>query len=172
MIESNTTPLAVVTGASTGIGYELAKICALKNYDLIVAAEEPQIVEAAAQLREHGAAVMAVQADLSRKEEVTRLYQAIGEDGRHVELLMANAGRGLGRAFLDQEFADAQYVLDTNVTGTLFLLHLVGNDMRARGKGKILITGSIAGFLPGAYSAVYNGTKAFLNNFHSHCETS
>src|SRR5207237_2660401 len=79
--------------------------------------------------------------------------------------LLANAGRGLGNVFLDQDFKDARYVLDTNVTGTIYLIHKVGRDMRAQGEGRILITGSIAGFMPGSYQAVYNGTKAFLDSF-------
>jgi short-subunit dehydrogenase len=85
--------------------------------------------------------------------------------GRRVDALLANAGRGLGRAFLDQDFQDVRYVIDTNVTGTVYLVQKVGRDMRARGEGRILITGSIAGFMPGSYQAVYNGTKAFLDSF-------
>src|SRR5204863_6197922 len=81
------------------------------------------------------------------------------------EALLANAGRGLGKAFLDQDFADIRHVIDTNITGTLYLIHKVGRDMRARGDGKILITGSIAGLMPGTYQAVYNGSKAFLDPF-------
>jgi short-subunit dehydrogenase len=94
---------------------------------------------------------------------VDKLYAAIG--GRKVNALLANAGRGLGHAFLDQEFGDVMRVVDTNVTGTLYLIHKVGRDMRARGDGRILITGSIAGFMPGTYQAVYNGTKALLDSF-------
>src|SRR4029077_4238777 len=86
-------------------------------------------------------------------------------NGRKVEALLANAGRGLGHAFLDQDFAAARRVIDTNVTGSLYLIHKVGNDMRGRNAGRILITGSIAGFIPGTFQAVYNGTKAFLNSF-------
>lgn len=82
-----------------------------------------------------------------------------------VSALLANAGRGLGRAFLEQDFGDITRVLDTNVTGTLYLIHLVGRDMRARQQGRILITGSIAGLMPGTYQAVYNGTKALLDSF-------
>jgi short-subunit dehydrogenase len=82
-----------------------------------------------------------------------------------VDALLANAGRGLGDAFLDQKFDRVRRVIDTNVTGTLYLIQKVGRDMRDRGSGRILITGSIAGFLPGTYQAVYNGTKALLDSF-------
>jgi threonine dehydrogenase-like Zn-dependent dehydrogenase len=92
---------------------------------------------------------------------VDKLYGLLG--GRPVSALLANAGRGLGRAFLDQDFADIRRVVDTNVTGTLYLIHKVGNNMRARGNGRILITGSIAGFTPGTYQAVYNGTRRALS---------
>jgi uncharacterized protein len=70
-----------------------------------------------------------------------------------------------GRAFLDQDLAKARRVIHTNVTGTVYLIHKVGNDMRRRNCGRILITGPIAGFMPGRFQAVYNGTKAFLNSF-------
>jgi short-subunit dehydrogenase len=82
-----------------------------------------------------------------------------------VDALLANAGHGLGHAFLDQDFNEARHVIDTNITGTIHLIQKVGRDMRSRGKGRILITGSIAGFMPGSFSAVYNGTKAFINSF-------
>jgi short-subunit dehydrogenase len=155
--------LAVVTGASTGIGYELAKICAEEGFDLLIAADEPAIQQAAADMRQKGARVDAVQADLATTEGVDQLIAAIG--GRPVEALLANAGRGLGKGFLDQDFHDIRRVVDTNVTGTLYLLHEVARDMRQRGRGRILITGSIAGFMPGTFQAVYNGTKALLDSF-------
>jgi short-subunit dehydrogenase len=107
--------------------------------------------------------VDAVQADLSTLEGVDKLYDA--RLGRPVDALLANAGRGLGKAFLDQDFRDIRHVIDTNVTGTVYLLHKVGRDMRDRGKGRILITGSIAGFMPGTYQAIYNASKAFLDSF-------
>jgi short-subunit dehydrogenase len=154
---------AIVTGASTGIGLELAKCCAREGFDLLIAADEPEIDNAAATIRKLGADVAAVQADLSTTEGVDRLVAAAA--GRPVDALLANAGRGLGRAFLDQDFKRARLVIDTNVTGTVYLIHKVGNDMRARNAGKILITGSIAGFIPGSFQAVYNGTKAFLDSF-------
>lgn len=159
------TGLAVVTGASSGIGFELAKIAASKGYDLIIAADEQEIKDAAAELRRMGANVDAVVADLSTVEGVDRLAESIEADGRSVDLLLANAGRGLGKGFLDQDFAEARRVIDTNVVGTVYLIQQVGIQMRTRGAGKILITGSIAGFIPGSYQAVYNGSKAFLNSF-------
>ena len=156
-------PLAIVTGASAGIGYELARICAENGFALVIAADQPKIQEAARDLRALGAAVEAVQADLATLEGVDLLYAATS--GRPVDALLANAGHGLGRAFLDQDFAQVRHVVDTNITGTIYLIQKVGRDMRARGHGRILITGSIAGFTPGTYQAVYNATKAFIDSF-------
>ena len=157
--------LAVVTGASTGIGFELARCCAGNGFDLVIAADEPRIEEAAAELRRSGAAITAVEADLADTAGVDKLLDAIEAQRRPVDALLANAGRGLGRAFLDQDWEDARRVVDTNITGTLYLIQRVGRDMRARDAGRILITGSIAGFMPGTYQAIYNGTKSFLDSF-------
>jgi short-subunit dehydrogenase len=154
--------LAVVTGASTGIGLELARCCAQGGFDLLIAADE-SLDRAIADLSATGASVEAVRADLATSEGVEKLYAAIA--GRPVDALLANAGRGLGHAFLDQDFEQIRRVVDTNVTGTLLLIHKVGRDMRDRGEGRILITGSIAGLMPGTYQAVYNGTKALLDSF-------
>lgn len=156
-------PLAVVTGASTGIGYELAKCCAREGFDLVVAADEPQIEDAAADFTALGAQTIAVEADLATIEGVDQLYGRIG--GRPVDALLANAGVGLSNGFLDQDFTLVRHVIDTNVTGTLYLIQKLGRDMRTRGSGRILITGSIAGFMPGAFHAVYNASKAFLDSF-------
>ncbi|CCE10501.1 Short-chain dehydrogenase/reductase SDR [Bradyrhizobium sp. STM 3843] len=154
---------AIVTGASTGIGLELARCCAKDGFDLLIVADEPEIEQAAASLRANGARVEAIQADLATSEGVEKLCTAT--QGRPVDALLANAGRGLGRAFLDQDLGEIRRVIDTNVTGTVELIHKIGNDMRRRNAGRILITGSIAGFTPGAFQAIYNGTKAFLNSF-------
>ena len=160
---TDTRPLAIVTGASAGIGYELAKECARNGFDFLVAADQPKIHEAAQEFRTLGAQVEAVEADLATLEGVDKLYAAA--NGRSVDALLANAGHGLGHAFLDQDFRDVRHVIDTNVTGTVYLIQKVGRDMRARGSGRILITGSIAGFTPGTYQAVYNATKAFIDSF-------
>jgi short-subunit dehydrogenase len=146
-----TSQFAIVTGASTGIGLELARCCVREGYDVLIAADEPQIEQAATELRAEGGSgnVEGIQADLSTIEGVDMLYGAA--KGRPVDVLMANAGRGLGRAFLDQDFGAARKVIDTNVTGAVYLIHKIGNEMRRRNSGRILITGSIAGFTPGSF---------------------
>lgn len=155
-------PLAIVTGASSGIGLGLARECALNGFDLVVAADRP-LTGVVTELEAHGSNVESVETDLATPEGVERLYNVIR--GRPVAALLANAGQGLGHAFLDQDFQDVTKVIDTNITGTLALLHRVGNDMRSHREGRILITGSIAGFMPGTFQAVYNGTKAFIDSF-------
>nr|WP_047167151.1 SDR family NAD(P)-dependent oxidoreductase [Sphingomonas sp. Y57] len=155
--------LAIVTGASSGIGLELGLIAAAQGYDLLVAADERQIDGAAADFRRHGVDVTAVQVDLATIDGVDTLLDAAS--GRDVEILCANAGRGLGHAFIDQSLADWRRVIDTNITGTVYLLQKVLAPMVARNAGRILVTGSIAGYMPGSFNAVYNGTKAFIDNF-------
>ena len=150
---------AIITGASTGIGRELAKLAAADGYDLLLAADTP-FVDPSAGLSGN---IETLEVDLSTFEGVDRLLDAAG--GRQVDLLCANAGHGLGHAFLDQEVAEWRHVIDTNITGTLYLLQKVLKQMAARDAGKVLVTGSIAGFMPGSFQAVYNGTKAFIDSF-------
>jgi short-subunit dehydrogenase len=107
--------------------------------------------------------VGAIEADLATREGVDKLCGAL--NGRPVDVLIANAGHGLGGPFLEQNFARVEHVIDTNITGTIYLIHEVGRQMRDRGQGRILIVGSIAGFMPGSFTAVYNGTKAFIDSF-------
>jgi len=154
---------AIVTGASSGIGYELAMLCAKDGFDLLVAADMPELDRAAEQFRAQDVSVEAVNVDLATSEGVDRLYAAAR--GRAVDVLIANAGHGLGGGFLDRDFDELRHVIDTNITGTVYLIQKVGRDMRARRSGRILITGSVAGFIPGTFHAVYNGTKAFIDSF-------
>lgn len=154
--------LAVVTGASTGIGVEIAKIAAEDGYDLIVAADTP-LVDAGAALKHLGVEVQSVEADLATEAGVRQLLAAAGD--RPIDVLVANAGHGLGHAFLSQSPKDWMHVINTNITGTLLLIQPVLRQMVERGEGKILIVGSIAGHLAGSFQAVYNGSKAFIDSF-------
>ena len=153
---------AIVTGASSGIGLEIAKIAAREGYDLLVAADTP-FVDAAAGLKDLGVEVRQVECDLSTQAGVDQLLNAAG--GREIDVLVANAGHGLGGAFLEQSPKDWRHVIDTNITGTLLLLQAGLKSMVARGEGKVLITGSIAGHVAGSFHAVYNGSKAFIDSF-------
>jgi short-subunit dehydrogenase len=163
--DDNPISFSVVTGASSGIGLELARVAAENGSDLLIVADGPDIETAAEELRRTGVSVEFLMADLATPGGVDALYAKIRQLGRPVDALFANAGRGLGRAFLDQDVGEIQRVIDTNITGTVYLLHKVVSDMRQQGWGKVLITGSIAGLMPGTYQAVYNGTKAFIDSF-------
>lgn len=149
---------AIVTGASSGIGLELARLAVQDGYDLLAVADTPFGDTAAL-----GGTVETLETDLSTFEGVDRLLAAAG--GRQVDLLCANAGHGLGRAFLDQDAAAWRHVIDTNVVGTTYLLQKVLTQMVARNAGKVLVTGSVAGYIPGSFQAVYNGTKAYVDSF-------
>jgi short-subunit dehydrogenase/uncharacterized membrane protein len=162
-VSISTGKLAIVTGASTGIGYELARCCATNGFDLLIAANEPEIHQAAEEFKKLGVRVDAVEADLSTTKGVEEVYAAT--EGRAVDVLIANAGIGLGGAFLDQDFDEVRHVIDTNITGTIYLAQRISRDMRSRGEGRILFTGSIAGFTAGSFNATYNGTKAFIDSF-------
>lgn len=155
-------PLALVTGASSGIGYNLARIAAENGYDLIVAADRP-LDEAVLDFESLGTTVRSLQVELASKEGIDE-FLALAE-GRTIDVVMANAGHGLGGAFLDQDFDEVQHVINTNITGTIYLLQVVARKLKAQGRGRILVTGSIAGFQPGAFQAVYNGSKAFVDSF-------
>ncbi|WP_432769999.1 MAG: SDR family NAD(P)-dependent oxidoreductase [Sphingopyxis sp.] len=154
--------LALITGASSGIGRDIARLAVADGYDLIIAADEP-LIEVAAGLSGEGVDIQAVEADLATPGGIAELLAAAS--GRPIDVLVANAGHGLGHGFLDQNVAAWRHVIDTNITGTLLLLQPVLKHMVARGQGKVLITGSVAGHLAGSFQAVYNGTKAFIDSF-------
>jgi uncharacterized protein len=147
-------PFAIITGASTGIGLELARIAADEGYDLLLVADTPF-----SSVPGHAETLVT---DLSGFEGVDQMLALAGD--RPIDLVCANAGHGLGHEFLDQAPEAWRNVIDTNVIGTTYLLHRVLKQMVARGSGKILVTGSIAGLIPGSYQAVYNATKAYVDN--------
>ena len=155
--------LVVVTGASSGIGLELARRAGKDGVDLILAADR-DLTEGASAAKAAGArSVETVECDLGTADGIQKLIAKIG--GRPVDALIANAGHGQGEAFLDQQWDDIAGVIDTNIKGTVSLIHKVGQAMRSRNHGRILVTGSIAGHLPGAFQLVYNSTKAFIDDF-------
>jgi uncharacterized protein len=166
MEASNPRPLAVVTGASSGIGRELAKQFAEHDFDLIIAAEDAELDDAAREIEGLGAQVTAVRVDLATDGGVDELYGRITAAGRPVDALALNAGIGAGGAFvggtdLEQELQ----LIDLNVRSTVHLAKHVLADMVARDQGRVLFTSSIAATMPGAFQAVYNASKSFVQSF-------
>jgi short-subunit dehydrogenase len=158
-------PLAIVTGASSGIGLELAKQFAAAGFDLVVAAEDAAIETAAPGLGASGVSVEAVQVELASAEGVEELYRRVTAMGRPVDAAALNAGVGAGGAFTDTELADELRVVDLNVRSTVHLSKYMVRDMVTRGEGRILFTSSIASTMPGPFQAVYNASKSFVQSF-------
>jgi uncharacterized protein len=165
-MDSSSRSLAVVTGASSGIGLELAKQFAENDFDLVIAAEDAELAGAAEQLRGMGADVDAVQVDLARPEGVEELQRRIVAAGRPVDAAALNAGVGAGGAFAtDTALEDELRLIDLNVRSTVHLAKYVVRDMVARDEGRILFTSSIASTMPGSFQAVYNASKSFVQSF-------
>jgi len=162
----DTRPLAVVTGASSGIGYELAKQFADNGFDLVIAAEDADISAAAHNLAASGSSVQSVQADLATYEGVEQLYAAIRATGRPVEAIALNAGVGVHGDFArETDLREELNLVDLNVRSTVHLAKRVLPDMVARGQGRVLFTASIAARMPATYTATYGASKAFVYSF-------
>ncbi|GEP07063.1 SDR family NAD(P)-dependent oxidoreductase [Methylobacterium oxalidis] len=157
--------LAVVTGGSSGIGLELAKLFAADGYDLLIAARGERVEAVARRMREAGTAVEARRTDLSTQEGVATLHAAIRASERPLEAIAINAGVGLGGAFLENRWEDELDLMQLNVVGTVHLAKLVVPDMVARGRGRILFTASISGTTPVPFEAVYGASKSFVLSF-------
>ena len=159
--------LAVVTGASSGIGLELAKVFADEGWDLVINAEDAEIETARRQLAESGANVEAVRADLTSDDGVDRLWAAVKETGRPLDAIVLNAGIGSGGDFArDMENLDQELeIVDLNVRSVVHLAKHALNDMVARDHGRVLFTSSVASTIPGSFQAVYNASKSFVQSF-------
>jgi short-subunit dehydrogenase len=157
--------LAVVTGASSGIGRSLAKEFVRRGFDVVIAAEDDAIHEAATELEASGRMVLPVQVDLAEPQEVVALYREVQGLGRPVDALALNAGIGVGGRFVDTDLEADLKLIDLNIRSTVHLAKLVVREMVARGEGRILVTSSIAATAPGPYHATYAASKAFDHSF-------
>ena len=162
---ADTRPLALVTGASSGIGLELARQLAERGYDLVVTAEDEGLAAVVAELRSSGAGVDSVRADLTEPAGVRAVHTAVAGQGRPVDVAALNAGVGLGGAFVDTDFEAERRLIDLNITSTVHLAKLLLHDMTRRDAGRLLITSSIASTMPGSFQSVYNASKSFLQSF-------
>jgi short-subunit dehydrogenase len=157
-------PFAVVTGASSGIGLHVGLELARRGYDLLVCAEDAELEEAAAAMRAEGAQVETAQLDLRDPDNVADLHARATAAGRTLDVAVLNAGIGRGGAFVDNDVADEQAIVDLNVTSTMRLAKLVLRDMVAADHGRVLFTSSIASEMPGSFQAVYNASKSFVQS--------
>jgi short-subunit dehydrogenase len=163
--DTNSKPFAVVTGASSGIGRELAKQFAQNGFDLLVTSEDSDIIAAAKEFASLGAHVDSVEADLATYEGVETLYEAIELAGRPIDAIAINAGVGVGGDFRETDLAAELRLIDLNVKSTIHLAKRVLPGMSARKAGRILFTSSIAALMPDPFEAVYGGSKAFVLSF-------
>lgn len=162
---SSTRAIAVVTGASTGIGFELAKQFAKNGFDLLIASNSERIVDAGRCLKAIGAGVETIQTDLATYEGVEKLYERIKSLGRHIDAVAINAGVGVCGEFARTDLDAELNLIQLNVVSPVHLTKLVLRDMLAAGHGRILLTSSIAGTMPAPFEAVYGASKAFLTSF-------
>jgi uncharacterized protein len=166
MSDATAHQLAVVTGASSGIGLELARQFAAHGFDLIIAAEDDALASAGRELEQEGVSVETVQVDLAQGAGVDELCERITAAGRPVDAAALNAGIGAGGAFAsDTDLHDELRIIDLNVRSTVHLAKYLVRVMAARGSGRILFTSSIASTAPGTYQAVYNASKSFVQSF-------
>jgi len=153
---------AVVTGASSGIGLELARQLASRGYDLLVASETDSIEPCAEGLRALGAEVTSVCVDLASHDGVEQLCERIRSVGRPIDVLCANAGVGVGGRFTETNLEEEFKMISLNVCGAVHLTKRVLPDMVSRNSGHIMFTSSVAAVMPSPFEAVYGATKAFL----------
>lgn len=158
---------ALITGASTGIGYELARIFAARGYHLVVVARDEQKLGALAELvtRQHGTKVAVIPQDLSGPSAAEQVAQALARHGLTVDVLVNNAGIGLYGEFASGDWAAQQQLLQLNIMTLAHLTRLLLPSMIARRQGKILNIASTAGFQPGPLMALYYASKAFVLSF-------
>jgi len=161
---TDTKPLALVTGASSGIGFELAKQFAQNGYDLVVLAEDDELEKATMLLRAQGAQVHAVRADLREAASIDQLWAEVQGLGRPLAAAALNAGVGAGGRFVDTDWARDMEIIAVNVVSTTALLKLVLRDMTARNSGRVLVTSSIAATMPGSHQTIYNASKSFVQS--------
>ncbi|MDQ0637821.1 short-subunit dehydrogenase [Pedobacter sp. W3I1] len=157
---------ALITGASSGIGYELAKLFAKDNFNLIIVGrDEAKLKRAAVALEAQGVEVITITADLFEPDAAFDLYEQIKAQNIQIDVLVNDAGQGVYGKFVDTDLNKELDIIQLNISSLVTLTKLYVREMVARGSGKILNVASVAGKVPGPYQAVYHGTKAFVHSF-------
>lgn len=158
---------ALITGASSGIGREFARLHARKGGDLIITARRAEALETLRDEleKDHDVSVTTIALDLGARDGAQNLYEAVKKTGLQVDILINNAGFGGHGKFLDRDLASDQAMIDLNVDALVALCHMIGRDMVAQGGGRILNVSSTAAHMPGPLQATYYATKAFVSSF-------
>ncbi len=157
--------LAMITGASSGIGFELARVFAKNNYDLIINSSSNSLMDKVDELKDLGVEVTGVIADLATREGAEELYMKANYAGRPIDVLVLNAGVAVGGEFLENDFEDELNLMNLNMVYLVYLAKKVMKDMAQRNEGKVLFTSSIAAEMPGPYYATYAASKSFVQSF-------
>ncbi|MFP7477974.1 SDR family NAD(P)-dependent oxidoreductase [Terribacillus saccharophilus] len=153
--------LAVITGASSGLGLELAKQFAQDNYDIAISGSSDRIFEAADTIRDLGVEAYPHKADAATYDGVESFWNFISELKRPIEAVVLNVGIGLGGAFTDTDLEEELRLISINISGTVHMAKRVVHHMVPNGRGRILIVSSISATQPTPYETVYGPSKAF-----------
>jgi len=158
---------ALITGASEGIGYELAKVMARKNFNLVLTARrEKKLLELKNELEsKYGVLVRVIPKDLSTIESVKEICTELKNNGLRIDILVNNAGFGDYGFFVESDWDKNYRMIELNIAALTYLSHLYGHEMAHRGKGRIMNVASTAAFQPGPLMAVYYATKAYVLSF-------
>lgn len=157
---------AVITGASNGIGFELAKQFAMNGFDLLVVADDPGVAEAARVFSKYGVEVESLQVDLAEHGGVEKLYRRIQQEPRSLDVLTMNTGLGIsGAPFNSTDLDKDLNLISLNIMSVVHLTKYVLKDMLEVGHGRILFTSGLADFMPGPFDSVYAASKAFVQSF-------
>ena len=163
---SNSNRYALITGATSGIGYELAKLFARDNYNLVIVSRDQQELDnKAAEFTQLGVEVITIAKDLFKREDAFSLYDDVKSKGIQIDVLVNDAGQGVYGEFKDTDIQRELDIIDLNISALVILTKCFLQDMTARNSGKILNLASIASKTPGPWQSVYHGTKAFVLSF-------
>lgn len=156
-------PLALVTGSSAGIGFNIAQQLAQRGYDIITVGASDRVHESSKHL--HGGQVYPVQVDLTADGGVEQLWAEVEKLGRPLDIAVLNAGKSLGGSFVDTDLDEELYMLNLNVTSQVKLAKKVVTAMAKQRSGRILITTSMSALTPTPFESIYGPTRAFMYSF-------
>jgi short-subunit dehydrogenase len=157
---------ALITGATSGIGYELAKLFVKDGYNLVIVSRDPvELRKVSTEFEKSGVSVTTIAKNLFDSNNAFEVYDEVKAKGIEINVLVNNAGHGIYGEFSETDLRKELSIIQLNISSVVVLTKLFMQDMIKRGEGKILNTSSIASQSPGPWQSVYHGTKAFVQSF-------